>query len=280
MKTFIRVLLVIFVVMFVMVLARNVIIKTTVEKIVKRSTGLELKVEGLNLGITDTTFSADKVELFNPGGFSDRIMMDIPGIYVNFDLSDALSGKIHLYKLRIDLKEFVVVKNKDGKLNLDYLNISQPDQQGIAGEGKIPELQIDVLFLKVGRVTYKDYSRGAKPVVKEYVLNIDGEYRDITDLVSLTKVIMAKALMSSGVADLVGYNIQALESTTIGMVESAGAVTSSVMPVAAKTVQNTTATVEKAIGSVGGAVAGLEKSILPFGSSEDKKAVKEEEPAI
>ena len=110
-------------------------------------------------------------------------MLDMSEIYVDYDLPAILGGKIHLRTVRINMSEFVVVKNAKGELNLDALNVVK-EQKGAktaapAEKGKAPEIQIDVLELKVGKVLYKDYSKGGAPQVQEFNLNLDERYTDI-----------------------------------------------------------------------------------------------------
>ena len=89
----------------------------------------------------------------------------MPEIYVDYDLPAIVKGKVHLTEVRINLKEFMVVKNEKGELNLDSLNVVQEQQPRKKRakepepkeEGKEPDLQIDVLELKIGKVIYKAF---------------------------------------------------------------------------------------------------------------------------
>ena len=162
-------------------------------------------------------FSVPGLNLFNPKGFPDKLMVDMPEIYVNYDLGAFLKGKVHLEEVRLDLREFVVVKNKDGQLNLDSLKVVQAEKEGkVPAEKKqkaaMPEFKIDVLKLKIGKVVYKDYSQGPQPMVKEYNININEQYTNITDPYSLASLIMVRALMNTAISNLANFDLGPLQA--------------------------------------------------------------------
>jgi hypothetical protein len=159
-------------------------------------------------------------------------MFDMPEVYVHYDLPSIIGGKIHLREMRLNMSEFIVVKNEKGELNLDALNVvkdqkkeAKPDP---AKKDEAPEIQIDVLELEVGRVLYKDYSKGGKPSVQEFKLNLKERYTDITDPNKLVGLIVVKALANTTIARLANFDLKDLEGTigdTLGKVqEMAGAV--------------------------------------------------------
>ena len=153
---------------------KDAIIKASVEKGVEMVTGLKLRIQGFKAGLVNSLVAIRNLRLFNPRGFKDSVMLDMPEIYVDYDLPAVFKGKIHLKEVRIDLKEFYVIKNAKGEVNLDSLKVVQeskgeaPAKEKPAEEGKGMEFQIDTLQLKVGKVVYKDYSQGGEPKVQEF----------------------------------------------------------------------------------------------------------------
>ena len=200
-------------------LSKNMIAKIAVERAVKMVTGLQLRMAGLNIGVIRTLINIDGLMLYNPKGFEDRVMIDMPNIYVNYDLPAILKGKVHLYSMKIDLKEFVVVKNKDGKLNLDSLKVVQAQKEGEKPQdkdkGKAPQIQIDNLELKIGKVVYKDYSAGGKPHVREFNVNINEKYANIKDAYSLVSIIVVRALRNTAIASLTNFDLEGLSTGTL-----------------------------------------------------------------
>ena len=217
MKTLLVLLVGIIVVVFVLSFFKDIIIKTSVEKGVEIVTGLQMRVQSLKVGIINTLVGIRNLRLFNPPGFKDKIMLDMPEIYIDYDLGAILKGKIHLEEMRINMNEFMVVKNEKGVLNLDSLKVVQAQQHGAKPgakeKGKAPEIQIDSLELKIGKVIYKDYSQGGKPVVKEFPINLNESYKNITNPYSLVSLIVVKALMNTTIANLTGFDLQGLQGT-------------------------------------------------------------------
>ena len=216
----ITVVLVIFVLIIAgLSLGKNIIAKIAVEKAVKMVTGLQLRISGLNIGIIRTLVNIDGLILYNPKGFKDRVMIDMPNIYVHYNLPAILKGNVHLYDMKIDLKEFVVVKNKDGKLNLDSLKVVQAQKEGKKPQdkdkGKAPQIQIDNLELKIGKVVYKDYSAGGKPHVREFNVNINEKYANIKDAYSLVSIIVVRALRNTAIASLTNFDLEGLSTGTL-----------------------------------------------------------------
>jgi hypothetical protein len=207
-------------------------------------------------------------------------MFDMPEIYVDYDLPAIASGKVHLPEVRIDLKEFLVVKNAKGELNLDSLKVVQaqkaPKKAGAAAEkkaaGKMPPMLIDTLSLKIGKVIYKDYSRGGEPSINEFSINIDENFKNIDDPSSVVSIIIVKALMNTTIGRLANFDVGGLQKSVSGTLGTAtkaatqttaqATKTAAVATKAATTAATTAAkqassTVQGATESVGKAASGI-----------------------
>lgn len=230
MKKTLTILLVVVGVIIVVLLAKDLIIKASVEKGVEMSTGLQLNIGSLKVGILKPVVDIKNLKLLNPRDFSDRTMIDMPEIYVNYDLPAIIGGKIHLPQVRLALKEFLVVKNAKGSLNLDAFKTVQAQKQGKTPSqntsGKAPQINIDVLQLNIGKVVYKDYSKGSTPDVKEFNVNLNERYTNIDDLQALVNLIVFKALMNTSISSLTNFNLQGLEGGLGGVVSGAEKITS------------------------------------------------------
>ena len=269
MKKFLTILSVVVAVIVILLFAKDIIIKTSVEKGVEFVTGLKLNIGSLNIGILKPIADIKNLQLFNPSNFPDRTMVDMPEIYVNYDLPAIIGGKIHLPEVRLALKEFVVLKNAQGKLNLDALKSVQAQKEGKSApqktSGKAPQIKIDALKLSIGKVIYKDYSKGGAPDVKEFNINLNESYTNVDDPQALASLIVVKALMHTSIAALTNFDLKGLQGTVGGVLGSAQKMAST----AVATAQATIATAqEKAQGTVTQAQETL-KNVLknPFGSS-------------
>lgn len=216
MKKFITVLLVVLLVLGTLCLAKNAIAKMAVSGGVKAITGLKLELQSMDVGFLRTAVGIKGLRLFNPRGFSDPMMAEIPELHVDYDLPAFFRGKVHLEEVKLYLKEFTVVKNEKGELNLNSLKTVQAAKEEKKApsekkKGKTPEIQIDVLDLQVGKVIYKDYSAGTPPKVTEFNINLHERHENITNPYRLGSLIVSRALFRTTVARLASFDLDVLE---------------------------------------------------------------------
>ena len=202
---------------------KNVVIKTSVTAGVRTMTGLKLSIRGMDFGIFKTLIGINELQLYNPSGFVDKLMIDCPEIYVDYDLGAFMKGRTHLEEVRLNLKEFIVVKNEAGELNLDSLKVVKAEEEEEVDKdkkekSKTRELQIDVLKLRIDKVVYKDYSKGTPPKAKEYNVNIDERFENITDPKTFGRLIIVKALKNTTIARLANFDIEKLQRGISGTV--------------------------------------------------------------
>jgi uncharacterized protein involved in outer membrane biogenesis len=217
MKRYLMIAMAVFVAVFAAGFVKDIIVKAGIEKGVDLVTGLKINIGGLNVGILNPVVDIKNIKLRNPSNFPDKTMIDMPEIYVKYDLGAIIGGKVHLPELRLALKEFVVVKNAKGELNLDALRTVQAQKEGTQPSektpGKAPEIKIDSLKLSIGKVIYKDYSRGGEPSVKEFDINLNESYTNVNDPYKLASLIVVKALMNTSIAGLTNFDLKGLQGT-------------------------------------------------------------------
>ncbi len=204
---------------------KNFIIKAGVEKASEMVTGLKLDIGGLNVGILKTFAGIKELRLYNPKGFEDKLMVEAPEIYVDYDLPAILKGHVHLYDVRFNLKECTIIKNKDGKLNLDSLKSIQQagakEPSAKEAKGKPANFKIDQLELKIGRVVFKDYTTGSTPRVLTFNIDLDERYENITDPNALVNLIVLKVVTNTTIGKLINLDISGLKDTVGNTLESA-----------------------------------------------------------
>ena len=223
MKILVKLMALFVVALVVLVLARNVVVKAAVENGARIVTGMPLNVGKLDINFSKTFVDIEALVVKNPSGFHDTTLVDIPKVLIDYNLFDVLKGNVHLENIEFDMKQFTVVKNEKGELNLDRLKALQGTQKAPAQTtpqkpktpAKAIPIQIDMMRLKIGKVVYVDYS-GGTPSTKEFLINLDQSYQNITDLNSVVRLIVLKAMMSSGISNLVNFDIGGLEGTLTG----------------------------------------------------------------
>ena len=104
-----------------LMIGKNFIVKAAVESGVKIVTGLPLHIGSLSIGISKTLINIRNLKLYNPSSFSDSLMIHMPEIYVDYELSPLFHNKVHITSMAINLAELVVIKDKDGKVNVNAL---------------------------------------------------------------------------------------------------------------------------------------------------------------
>ncbi|MDD2866551.1 MAG: AsmA family protein, partial [Candidatus Omnitrophica bacterium] len=175
MKKILLIAVIVLIALSVIAVLKDQIIKNTVTMATSQITGAPTTIDSFSLGIIQQTVTVKGFKLYNPPGFPKEIFVDIPAIHVAFVLGDILRKNIHFKEMDISLKELVIIKDKEGKLNVDALKVAEEPQKPKEGTtqkqptGQIP-LQIDLLKLSIGKIIYKDYSKGETPKIEVYDL--------------------------------------------------------------------------------------------------------------
>lgn len=221
MKGFFKFIAFVLIVLLGLFIGRNIIAKAAIETGVQFITGAKLSIQDLNIGVgNNPSLRIKNLQLHNPSGFLDSLMVDLPEFFVAYELAPLFKGKVHLPEIGVHLKEFVVIKNKDGKININSLIPAQaqkksekpaekPKKTGVA-----PKIQIDRLLLRVEKVIYKDYSgKSSEPLVKEFNINLNESFTNIENPAAVVSLIIVKALMNTPIASLVNIDLGALQAS-------------------------------------------------------------------
>ncbi len=210
---------------------KNLVIALAAKGAIRSMTGLSLSVGRLDIGVLRPAIEIRELKLRNPDGFSEPTMLDLKQLSVTYDLPALFKGKVHLPSLTIDLKEFNVVKNKQGVVNIDSLRALQqqaPAQQPAAGQ-KAPSakqdsyvIQIDRMDLSIGMVRYMDYTAKASPSIKEFPVNLKASYENITNPQMLISTVVAQALMHTGIAGLSGIKLDNIKEQAVRTLQETG----------------------------------------------------------
>ncbi|MCJ7662634.1 MAG: AsmA family protein [Desulfobacterales bacterium] len=256
----------IIVVIFVLLLVfKNILIKLAIEQGTKKATGLELTIGTMDVGLLASKVDVTDMRLLNPAGFPDKVMIDISKVLVDVELASLFKQRVHVETLELNLNELMVVQNKERKLNIESLTaLGQKKQEGkkpveqkeAKQGGKAPQVTIDKLILKIGRVTYKDYSLGGTPFTKTFTVGINEVYRDVTDLNKLVKLIIVRALEGTGIAQLANFDLGSIKGDVADTLQKG---VSGVTEAGKKELQTTTEEATKKLGEE--ATKSLEKQL-------------------
>ena len=71
------------VVLLVLAFAKDIVAKTALSTGVRTLTGLKLDIADMDVGILKTLIGIRGMKLFNPSGYTEKVMVDMPEIYVD-----------------------------------------------------------------------------------------------------------------------------------------------------------------------------------------------------
>lgn len=238
MKKSIKLIITIVVAVLALGLLKNVIAKIAVQIGAKAVLGVESNIKKFSIGILNQEIDIREFTLSNPQGFEDKILIDLPQATVKYDLLGLLTGKLHCELVVLNLKEVVVIKNKEGLMNTDELKFAKDQKVQAAGtkeEKKVEKkekskempMQLDKVVLTIGKVIYKDYSKGREPEIKVFDVGIkDKEYTDITSAQELASLIFAASLKGTAIKSAALYGATAVLGVGLLPVGVAGVLTS------------------------------------------------------
>lgn len=215
MNKWIKIGIVVVIVIVALNLAKNLIVQVVFQSVVSKAAHVPVSVGSTNLSLLKSSITLKDLRVLNPRGFPERQMLHAPLIAIDCDVPSLWKGTAHFQKARIDLKEIVVIKNKDGKLNVDAVKPTPAEtekakssKKQAKASGPATKLKIDTLILSIGRVVYKDYSLGGAPQVQSFDINItDRVYTNIDNPTALVSLIMFEALTKTSLASLANLDL-------------------------------------------------------------------------
>lgn len=200
-KVLITILVILAVIAGGFVLGRNVLARMAVIKGVKAATGMAVDIQSVNIGLMSPGISVSGLKVYNPEGFGDRLLADIPEIFVDCDLSALFQNRVHLRQLTIDVSELDILVDSSGKLNVNSLALFLPKP----GTGKAPEVKIDELRVKLGKVLYKGSFAGVSMKEGTFTMGMDERFQNVTDPKAVAAEILKRVLDRAGIANLANF---------------------------------------------------------------------------
>ena len=199
-------------VVLVLSFTKDLIAKASVEGACRVMTGLRLSIGQLHLSLIQSSLGIKDLKLFNPPSFKDKLMVDLPEVYVCLYPGSLMGSEVHLKELRLNLKEVTIIKNADGKLNLDALKRPGAEKKEEAKEkGAAKKIRVDSLHIKIQKVIYKDYSSGRENV-QEFNVNIEQSYEGVSDVRVIVPIIVSQALMNTTLSSIVNFDMKGFMS--------------------------------------------------------------------
>ncbi len=221
MKTVIKLVVALLVLLGVLGFFKNWIVRSAVSKAITSVAHVPVRIGATDVRLMATSILLKDIKVENPSGFPERGMLDIGQIYIDFESKDLGKGVAHFEELRLDLRELTVIRNRDGKLNIDSLKPTggKSGKEGKPAEkGNAPKLLIDRLYLSIGRVVYKDYSAGGAPEVQTFDINIkDRAYANVENPNEIMSLLMVEALTKTTLSRLADLDLDLFKDGASGV---------------------------------------------------------------
>lgn len=170
---------------------KDPIIKVVAERTGSSALGAKLVIGNFSWNMITSVIRIKDIKVDHPPGFEAGMFVHIPEVVVSYDPKALMGGNWHMPLVSLDLKEMFVIKNAEGKLNVDALKMLHPPDEKETAETQTaaapPAFMIDELKLNVGQVIYKDYFK--KPTPNILVYHINFKNRIIKNIDSVPKLV-------------------------------------------------------------------------------------------
>jgi hypothetical protein len=200
-KPFIIGLIIVLLALFLLSALKDLLIKSVIEAVSPNMIGAKVEMGSFSLGLLTRRVHIRDFKLYNPPTFPDQVLLVMPEMTVNVDLFELAKGRMHLPLVVFNMDRMIIVKNKEGKLNVDSLKIVQ--EQMAANKGKpmkLPVFTIDTLELNVGKVIMEDYTHAPPVRVEAYDVGIkDQKIRNINGIPKLVTYVIVAAMKPTAI---------------------------------------------------------------------------------
>lgn len=160
----IRLLVLAVVLVTALLLLKNLLLREWLESRLRRETGLEVRLAGLELALFSPTVRLEGLRFHDPAGFGGAAFLDCPEVYLEYDAVALPGRRVHLRLLRVQIAELAVVRDAAGGSNLEAVRALLEPRLKAWGQ-RHPELRfggIDALNLSLAQVRRQALGAGAR----------------------------------------------------------------------------------------------------------------------
>jgi len=102
-------------------LLRDPLLQSLAEKRIRASTGLDARMDNLDVALLDQRATLRDLRIYNPAEFGGGVMLDISELHFELDAQALREQELHFNLIRLEVTELNLVINKDGRTNLDAI---------------------------------------------------------------------------------------------------------------------------------------------------------------
>lgn len=187
------------------VIIKHLKIRQIVEDQIEHSLGINVSIDKIEFSPLLTHVWATGITIHNPENFSEDEFAYIEMIHFVFDpIEFIVRKKPNIYLLGLDLKRLNIIKNVDGKVNIEEINPLKDKDDAL--KDKTP-FYFDLLVLSVGSVRYIDYSQ---PKIKQHLYPIglkNATFVSLKDEQDVVRLIVSKAIENTDIGKIINLKI-------------------------------------------------------------------------
>ncbi len=160
-----RLLLLAIVLVIGLLLLKDSIARSFVEREIRRRTGFDARIGALQFGLLEPRINIQNLVLYNPPEFGGSPLFDAPDIQVEYSPAEAVRRVIHLRFLRLSIRELNIVESKGRTNLLEVLHrVSTVPDEKTAGRPseRAPFSGVDLLNLSVAKIRFTDLDRSKR----------------------------------------------------------------------------------------------------------------------
>ncbi len=106
------------VVVVALFLLKDTLLKSLVENRIRKVTGMEVKIGGLEVALDRPVIRMENFVIYNQGEFGGSPLLDIPDLHLEYDFDSIMRKELHIKLLRLNLREMNLIETKNGQTNL------------------------------------------------------------------------------------------------------------------------------------------------------------------
>jgi hypothetical protein len=187
------------------VILKHLKIKEIVEGQIEQSLGVNVSIERIEFSPLLAHVWVSGITIYNPSGFEEVELAYIDAIHFVIDPLEIIIGKKpNIYLLGLDLKRINIIKNKEGRVNIEAINLLE--NKNAAFLDKTP-FYFDLLVLSVGTVRFADYSGPSK---KEHIYPIgikNATFVNLQNEQDVVRLLVSKAIENTDIGKLINLKI-------------------------------------------------------------------------
>ena len=221
MKKFTKIILIVVASVLALGFLKDGIVQVTLETAISKFLPVSVHVGRTRASFIKSTIELKAVKVSNVHGFPEKLLADIPFIFIQYEPGGLAKHMAHFQKIQLDLKELTVVKNKEGKLNVEAFKSPKQDAKASSKQSSAT-LKIDTLVLSIGRVVYKDYSGLGQPSTQTFEIQMkDRTYHNINNPTVIASLVMTEVISRSALSRITNLDISFFKDQAGGLLSDA-----------------------------------------------------------